>query len=83
MPRSVYWISFTRGGREAAKDGGLEVEFWVDVKDTTSVTMSARGNIQHGSSHIQKELRDCLRNFPDWTSPTAWTVDSKIYYYHI
>ena len=62
---------------------GLEVEFWVDVKDTTLVTMSAYGHIQHGFSHMQEELRDFLGHFPDWASPTAWTVDRKIYHFTV
>ena len=77
--RLAYTVGFTRGGREAATDGGLETEFWMDVKDSTSVIMAATGHIQHGSSGMQQELRHFLGHFPEWAFPAAWTVDFKIY----
>ena len=77
--RSAFTVGFTKGGKEAAMDGGLEAEFWIIVKDTTSVTLAATGHIQHGSSDMQRELRDFVGHFPEWAFPAAWTVEYKSY----
>ena len=77
--RSAFTVGFTKGGKEAAMGGGLEAEFWIVVKNTTSVTLAATGHVQHGSSDMQKELRDFVGHFPEWAFPAAWTVDYKSY----
>ena len=77
--RYAFTVGFAKGGKEAAKDGGLEAEFWIIVRDTTSITLAATGHIQHGSSDMQKELREFVDHFPEWAFPAAWTVDYKSY----
>ena len=77
--RSAYTIGFTKGGKEAAMEGRLEAEFWVIVKDTTSVALAATGHIQHGPIDMQEKLRYFVSHFPKWAFPAAWTVDYKSY----
>jgi len=75
---TCYLITFLK--RQASKPRKFWMEFDIDAKhEGVGLTASVSFHYDSGPAAINEEFRQLLAAFPEWTLPTAWTVDHKGY----